>query len=115
MILFIDPLYSGKHEAANHYFKERGLDFNTLQVIEDAGAVAFETPRQNLTPDALGSIAKEYAKADVVLMTEVGSGLVPVDPDERAAREAAGRLSCLLAKEADEVYRVLCGIAKRLK
>ena len=34
---------------------------------------------------------------------------------ERAAREAAGRLNCLLAKRADRVIRVFCGLPTVLK
>ena len=33
----------------------------------------------------------------IVMATEVGGGVVPMDAGERAAREAAGRLACLLA------------------
>ena len=33
----------------------------------------------------------------------------------RAAREAAGRLSCLLAERADTVVRVCCGLPQVLK
>ena len=42
-------------------------------------------------------------------------GVVPVDPAQRAAREAAGRLSCLLAARAETVVRVCCGIPQLLK
>ena len=42
-------------------------------------------------------------------------GVVPVDKNERAAREAAGRLGCLLAQRADAVVRVFCGIPVYLK
>ena len=34
---------------------------------------------------------------------------------ERAARERAGRLCCLLAERADTVVRVFCGIPKVIK
>ena len=50
-----------------------------------------------------------------MIATEVGGGVVPVDPAERAAREAAGRLSCLLAQRAEAVVRVFCGIPTVLK
>ena len=41
--------------------------------------------------------------------------MVPVDREGRAAREAAGRLACLLARRADAVVRVFCGIPVVLK
>ena len=51
----------------------------------------------------------------IVLCDEVGSGVVPIDREERIWRETVGRLCCRMAEEADEVYRVFCGIPMRLK
>jgi adenosylcobinamide kinase/adenosylcobinamide-phosphate guanylyltransferase len=55
------------------------------------------------------------AKPRVVIMDEVGYGIVPVDRAERDYREAAGRAGQLLAAKADHVYRVICGIAQCIK
>lgn len=38
-----------------------------------------------------------------------------VDAKQRADREAAGRLACLLAQRADTVVRVFCGLPILLK
>ena len=38
-----------------------------------------------------------------------------MDPAERERREAAGRLSCLLAERAETVVRVCCGLPQLLK
>ena len=46
---------------------------------------------------------------------EVGGGVVPMDAEERAGREAAGRLACLLAERADCVVQMFCGIPTVLK
>ena len=51
----------------------------------------------------------------LVVMDQLGCGIVPVDAFDREWRETAGRIGCLLAKQADEVYLVNCGIARRLK
>jgi adenosylcobinamide kinase/adenosylcobinamide-phosphate guanylyltransferase len=51
----------------------------------------------------------------VVISTEIGGGVVPVDPAERRKRESAGRLACLLAERADTVIRVCCGLPRFLK
>ena len=40
---------------------------------------------------------------------------MPIDAGERAVREAAGRLSCLLAQRAARVIRVFCGLPMVLK
>ena len=44
-----------------------------------------------------------------------GGGGVPIDPAARAAREAAGRLACLLAARADCVVQMFCGLPTILK
>ena len=60
-------------------------------------------------------LAKNLAQYEVVIATEVGGGVVPVDPVQRQNREAAGRLACLLAQRADRVIRVFCGLPQALK
>ena len=50
-----------------------------------------------------------------MLATELGGGVVPMDPAQRAAREAAGRLACLLAARAETVVQVWCGLPLVLK
>lgn len=110
MILFTGPLYSGKRDAAKAWAEANGKPWADLRVCE--------TPTEGLpnTPEDLAAAASNLASAyDIILYTEVGSGLVPVDETERLYREVSGRLSILLAEQADEVYRVVAGLAKRLK
>ena len=45
----------------------------------------------------------------------MGGGVVPIDPAERAARENAGRLACMLAARAACVVQMFCGIPTVLK
>ena len=63
----------------------------------------------------LTQLAEELAQYDIVIATEVGGGVVPMDAGERAAREAAGRLACLLAARAGCVVQMFCGIPTVLK
>ena len=51
----------------------------------------------------------------VIVMDEVGCGIVPIDKKEREWREAVGRAGCLLAERAESVERVICGIAVKIK
>ena len=56
------------------------------------------------------------ANPDVILICdEVGCGVVPMDPADRAWRERVGRACCRLAERASAVYRVTCGLGVRLK
>lgn len=51
----------------------------------------------------------------VLIIQDQSQGIVPMDAEQRAAREMNGRLMIYLAGEADEVHRVFCGIGKRIK
>ena len=51
----------------------------------------------------------------VITLDEVGCGIVPLEKSERDYREAVGHAGQMLAKAAERVYRVQCGIASRIK
>ena len=54
--------------------------------------------------------------ADVIIICdEIGNGIVPMDPFERVYRERCGRIMAKLAQDAEEVERVVCGIAQKIK
>lgn len=107
MVLIIGPLYSGKKTFVKEW---KGWDDKTLRekAVWDV---------QELAADChdLEGLAEELSCNEVVIATEVGSGVVPASAKERAEREAAGRLACLLAKRATTVIRVFCGIPTVLK
>lgn len=51
-----------------------------------------------------------------ILITEqVGNGVVPIEKRQRLLRDTIGAVQVELAKEADEVVRVICGIPQRIK
>lgn len=102
MIFVTGPLYSGKRAWARGFCAAD-------EMISDVQALAASAPDLAALADALA------ARYKVVIATEVGGGIVPADAKERAAREAAGRLSCLLAARADAVVRVFCGLPMALK
>ncbi len=51
----------------------------------------------------------------VIIASEVGCGIIPVDESENTFREEAGRIMCMAARDADAVYKVVCGIGKKIK
>ncbi|MCB6309192.1 bifunctional adenosylcobinamide kinase/adenosylcobinamide-phosphate guanylyltransferase [Mediterraneibacter glycyrrhizinilyticus] len=51
----------------------------------------------------------------VIVCTEIGYGLVPVDAFDRAYRETVGRICTGLAGKAAAVDRIVCGIDTRIK
>lgn len=107
MIFITGPLYSGKKEYACRLL---GCSREELEkhAVWDVQELAVKSADLNI-------LADELAQHEVVIATEVGGGVVPIDPAERAAREAAGRLSVLLAQKAERVVRVFCGLPLALK
>lgn len=55
------------------------------------------------------------AKIEVIACDEVGAGIVPLERADRDYREAVGRICCEIAKQADEVVRVYCGVPNIIK
>ncbi len=51
----------------------------------------------------------------VIIMDEVGCGIVPMQKSQRRYRELVGNVGCLIAKNSDAVVRVNCGIAVCIK
>lgn len=102
MIFIIGPLCGGKRAAAMEilHCDEQELARRAVWDVQELAAKSND----------LLTLAEELARYEAVIATETGCGVVPVDPEERAAREAAGRLSCLLAQRAEAVVRVFCGI-----
>lgn len=61
-------------------------------------------------------ILKKHEGSDVVIiMNDVGSGIVPMEKSERVYRENVGRAGCYIAKRADVVVRVSCGCGMAIK
>lgn len=102
MILVTGGIASGKRTYV------RSLGYSDEQVVYGLEELLRAGP---LTQEALGSIAQ----AEVVVCCEVGLGVVPVDAKERAWRELVGRTCCDLARRADTVVRMVCGIPVQVK
>ena len=99
MLFITGPLYSGKRTFAHRF----------------SGSCIVDVQEKAAAAEDLEQLAEELAAYEIVIATEVGGGVVPVDAGERAAREAAGRLACLLAARADCVVQMFCGIPTVLK
>ena len=121
MIFVTGPLFAGKEETickrlgwSREDFQKHGIrDVQELAgKAEDLAALA-----DQLAADytAVQEAADALSQKAVVIATEVGGGIVPMDAGERHNREQAGRLACLLAERADTVVRVCCGIPQVLK
>ena len=88
--------------------------FKTAKIDFLRGTALITAPGAVRVTDAEGG-ANDYTCDDILIATEVGGGVVPMDVKQRADREAAGRLACLLAARAECVVQMFCGIPTVLK
>ncbi|MFI3171005.1 MAG: bifunctional adenosylcobinamide kinase/adenosylcobinamide-phosphate guanylyltransferase [Eubacteriales bacterium] len=51
----------------------------------------------------------------VVVSREIGCGIIPIEKTEVRWRELAGRIACMIASHAEEVYKMESGIAVKIK
>ena len=102
MILVVGGMAAGKRTyALSLGFAESEMAFDVHELVK--------------SKDDVPRLARELAARAVVTCAEVGNGVVPLSPDERAWRDAVGVLARELAQRADAVVRVVCGVPLVLK
>ncbi len=114
MILVIGGLSSGKRAYVKNQY---GYSENDM-----ADAVIDERPviynLQDLVSSRLGetdTLLPSLLSKKIVICNETGSGIVPIDRNERMVREATGRVCVALAEKAEKVIRLYCGIPTTIK
>ena len=123
--LIIGGAYQGKLEYARKLYPQiqwADGEIDSFEKIQNAiGIYHFEIYIKRILKneklDIKEIIEQIFAKdiQEVIICDEVGYGLVPVDSFERYYREQVGRICTTLAKQADKVTRVVCGIGEKLK
>ena len=110
MILVVGGAFQGKKEFAKELAAGKKLQVvsffhNQIQkLLEDGEDVR----------DYIDNLLKKTPDV-IIVMDEVGAGVVPVERSDREYQETIGLAGQLLAREAAEVYRVICGIGVRIK
>ena len=111
MILVIGGAYQGKLTWAKAQFALRDEDCCDLA----EGFVDGRRCYYHLEGATRRGETPPFPEDAVVIAREVGCGVVPMDANERVWRERYGAALQALAKGADCVYRVFCGIGERMK
>lgn len=113
MILIIGGAYQGKGELA---LKMAGgkRDLVLFNIHDQIGQeLRAGKSREEIEADLS---AKAFAREGMILTAdEIGCGIVPIDDTLREWRETTGRILCVLAEKAKEVYRVTAGIPVKIK
>ena len=109
MKLYIGGAYQGQEELA----RQENPDGKLFERFH-------ETIREKVQKEGQEALAfaemfcREHPAA-VIVSDEVGSGVVPMAAEDRAFREAVGRVLCVIARNAEQVTRCVCGIGVRIK
>lgn len=113
MILIVGGEGSGKLAFAKSlgYSEEQTADavLNEKPVIYHLERLVAKAPEN--AEELLGGLLEK----EVVICSEVGSGVIPATREETLCRKATGKLCILLAKEAKTVVRMVCGIPTAIK
>lgn len=57
----------------------------------------------------------EDSSDTIIVMDEIGCGIIPLERSERIWREAVGRCGCIIADNSETVVRMVCGIPTVIK
>ncbi|MBR6766473.1 MAG: bifunctional adenosylcobinamide kinase/adenosylcobinamide-phosphate guanylyltransferase [Clostridia bacterium] len=71
--------------------------------------------RAGIEPADTFKINRDMLSDVVIISNDVSCGIVPIETDLRAWREACGRMNNYLARESDEVWRLFCGLPQKIK
>lgn len=126
MHLIVGGAYQGKRAfaCAQYGIRENELadgktcELGTLATAKGMSCLQEYIKRMLLEDqDAMELIKKEVEQNPkvILLCNEMGCGLVPIHPFDRKYRDMVGRIQCELAKQAETVERVTCGIGVRIK
>lgn len=125
LILITGGAYQGKSGFAQQLVRELNRESGQQEpgmqenmhwtILEDVHLRIAEMLRADLDPwEEIQSLIKKESRL-ILTVQELGCGIVPVDAFDREWREVTGRICCELAKRAQAVYRMTCGIPARLK
>ncbi len=110
MILIVGGSCQGKTDFARKNFPNAKY-FNQLHLF-----IRKRLENGKEQAEILSEIKEEiYEGRWIIISDEIGNGVVPIELFERQWREVTGRILISLAKEATEVYKVVCGIGMKIK
>ena len=114
MIFIFGGKYQGKRDFA---IRELGIAESDIKGPEEIQAIILDALNSSVaTEEALPTLIQEAKSNNLtIIMDDVSQGLVPMEEKDRKFREASGRYMIRFAEEADQVYRVFCGLGKRIK
>lgn len=132
MRIFIGGAYNGKHEYVRRWLKEQELvdvewyvgQFPTKPTSQTVVVSGLEEAIKPLLEKDEVSLAIEMAEQlqllekqhqVIIIATEIGRGIVPIDPQDRKLRDTLGRLYQQLFATSEHITRIWYGLAEEIK
>ena len=116
--------FQGKREFAKNYFKTKNMTNGEIcgfdEVFSAECIYNFHMLVKRLTAENINCI--EFTeriirenKNLIVIINEIGCGIVPIDKNERIWRENVGKCGCMIAAASEKVIRIFYGKAVFIK
>lgn len=125
MNLIIGGAFQGKTDFARARFSLKNEDIFVCtaenvpdfskKCVKHLEEFALFSLRRGEEPRAALEACREAWTDRILIINDISCGVVPMDAETRAWREACGRMAAYLAGEADTVTRLFCGIPQVLK
>lgn len=111
-------LVGAKEEEALDLAKEPLVDLKGKKIIYNLNLFIKNNLAEGKTQEDIEKIINKLLNENpeiVIVSTEIGYGIVPMDKFDRSYREITGRICCMIAQKATEVHRVICGVGTVIK
>lgn len=126
MIMIIGGQFQGKTEYAKKVFGFRDeeildgekCDINAVfraKCVNKFHKLVERIHEKNEDPVRFCERLCEENKRAVIIMNEVGCGIIPLEKSDRILRESVGKSGCIIAKNSEKVIRIFCGIPEKIK
>lgn len=131
MELYLGGAFQGKLEYVKSLYNGKKIeifgkdDFEKLCKSENSSGIWNDfhlsiksVLEKKMPPDEITTKTLEIARKNPkikIISCEIGSGIVPLDKNDRLWRDFCGHLLVALAQNAEKVERIICGIPQRIK
>ncbi len=107
MVLVTGGAYQGKTAYAKEHYNDK--------MIQDYQNIIKKLMQEGKDPIAYTESLIRHAPDAVIILREVGCGIIPISEENRKWREMVGKCGCMIAENADTVIRLCCGIPEIIK
>lgn len=99
------------------YYGDGTKEYNNETVIYNFHLIIKKLIKDGKSQKEILDYVKDILKKEelIIISNEIGYGIVPIEKEDRLFRESCGRICCYIAKEAEEVYRIVYGIGTKIK